>query len=415
VNTAESDSTLGPLFEAVSASVDQFAPQLVELRRELHQFPEVSGQEFATTQRLADALSQAGLQPQISPTERGVVCELIPDSELLPGSPGLLLRGDIDALPIEDQKKVSYCSRNPGLMHACGHDAHATIVLGATLALHGLVQNGSLLSLCRLRALFQPAEEICEGAQQMIREGVTEGIDAALAIHVDPSQPFGVLSYRHGILTAICDELIVEVRGQGGHGARPHMTRDPIATSTQLIQSAYAHVPRSMNPQWPHVLSFCEIRSGHSANVIPDHALIRGTLRTVDYDSRDRALSALKSLCQTLSVQTGCDIRLTTGIHSPAVTNDENLTELMVQAAKRLIPSDQVRAIEFPSMGGEDFAYFSAKCLTSMARLGCRPSDRDKMDLHSPDFDIDERVLAFGAKLLAMTTLLWIRQQTASA
>lgn len=410
MNAAEADSPFSPLFEDICASVDRLAPKLVDLRRELHQFPEVSGQEFATTQRLADALAQAGLQPQISPTGRGVTCELIPEAELKQNCPGLLLRGDIDALPIEDQKTVSYCSRNPGLMHACGHDAHATIILGATLVLNELIQKGSLISNSRLRTLFQPAEEICEGARQMIREGVTEGIDAALAVHVDPSQPYGILSYRHGILTAICDELVIEVRGAGGHGARPHMARDPIAASTQLIQSAYTQIPRSLNPQWPHVLSFCEIRSGHSANVIPDHALIRGTLRTVDNDSRDRALEALESLCHTISRQTACDIQLRTGIHSPAVTNDENLTDLVVQAATRLIPSAQIRAIEFPSMGGEDFAYFGAKCLTSMTRLGCRPVDCDSMDLHAPNFDIDERVLALGAKLIACSTVLWHKQ-----
>ena len=405
---------LESLFDELCESIDSLTPQMIELRRELHQHPEVSGQEFETTERIRDQFLKLNLVPRISPSGRGLTLDLQPGSPMSQG-PGCAIRADIDALPIQDAKEATYASRCDHVMHACGHDAHAAIVFGASIALQKILSQRGVVAPGIVRAIFQPAEEICGGAKQMIAEGAVEGIDAAFAIHMDPNNTVGNFGYRKGILTAICDELVIEVRGKGGHGARPHLGRDPIAAAAQLIQAAYSQIPRALNPQYPHVLSFCEIRSGHSANVIPDHALIRGTLRTVKQSARDRAIDLLNSLGKTISVSTGCDVRLSTGVHSPAVKNDSTLTDLMVEAAGQLVPADRVKPIEFPSMGGEDFAYYGSRCATAMVRIGCRPESIESMDLHSPLFDVDENVLALGAKFLAWTTLLWLRDQSATA
>ena len=404
-----SDSPQLSLLQNLCDSIDRHADQLVEFRRELHRYPEVSGQEYDTTQRIVDRLVQAGITPNISPSKRGVVCDLISDASQESSGQGLLLRADMDALPINDQKEEIYRSQNAGFMHACGHDAHTAMLYGAALAIHETQQQVPTYFTRPLRIAFQPAEEICEGAQQMIREGVTEGIEAALALHVDPSQPFGFIGYRHGLLTAICDELMIDVQGKGGHGARPHLTCDPIFATTQFIQSAYSQIPRALNAQSPHVLSFCQVQSGHSANAVPEAAHIRGTLRTLDVDEREKAIRQLTALCASVGEQTGCKLTLRTGIHAPAVKNDPNLTDLFVQAANDLLPKDQVHSIQRPSMGGEDFAYFGTQCLTAMVRVGCRPPHVPALDLHSPEFDIDERILPLGAKLLAWASLRWMR------
>ncbi len=219
------------------APTSRVARQLTEFRRHLHQHPELSGQEMATTTYLARQLATAGIPFRLGAGKRGVITGIVPATGKR--TPVIALRADNDALPITETNKVAYRSKNTGVMHACGHDAHSAILLGTTLALH---RAGPLP--VAWRSIFQPAEETGNGAKEMVAQGAVAGVDAILAYHVDPSLPLGFVSITPGPLSAFCQDFVIEVRGKGGHGARPHDTVDPIAVAAQLVTLIYQAVPR---------------------------------------------------------------------------------------------------------------------------------------------------------------------------
>ena len=297
-------STSAPWQQALDAAVEGLAAQLIAVRRHLHAHPEPSGFELETTRYLAAQLSANGLTARLGPGDRGIVVDA-PDAE---NSPRIALRGDIDALPIQEVAGREYGSRSPGLMHACGHDGHSATVLGAVLALHTLGQQGALPWPVPWRAIFQPAEESLTGAREMIAAGFLSGVAGIFSLHMDPSRAVGTVGVRVGAFTANCDALRVTITGRGGHAARPHQTRDPIAALVQLVSSLYQAVPRSVDSQDPVVLSFGQIVAGDAANVIPERALLRGTLRTLDRQVRQQALEQIQRIAASIAEATGTEI-----------------------------------------------------------------------------------------------------------
>lgn len=389
-------------------TVDTFQDRMVQTRRHLHIHPEVSGEETETTRYLEEQLATDGFSVRTGPTGRGVIAESAGNGS----GPGIAMRADLDALPIQDAKSVAYRSSVHGVMHACGHDAHTAAVLGAALALNAAGKSGILPWPVSWRAIFQPAEETNQGALEMIEAGALEGVSAMLALHVDPSRPAGTIGHRSGVLTAHCDEMHVLIRGSGGHAARPYESKDPIAAAAQLINAFYVAVPRSLDPRHTVVLTIGSIVAGKRYNAIPDRAVLKGTVRSLDEDARRLAMERVREVAEGVARVSGTEIEITFRSGPPSVMNDPGLTDLVRQCAVDLLGTDRVRYIGEPSMGGDDFAHYLNRVPGSLFRLGCSRPGAKATGLHTPDFDVDERALGIGAKILARAVVRWSEPKT---
>lgn len=392
--------------------IDAQFERMVQVRRHLHAYPELSGQEVQTTRYLGDHLSESKLSVQPAPNG----CGLIVDFDHGADTTGrrIAIRADIDALAIQDAKSVDYRSRVAGVMHACGHDAHTATVYGTTLGLLAASEAGVLPWPVRYRAIFQPAEETNLGALQMVEAGALKGVQALLAVHMDPSRQVGSIGVRPGALTADCDEMIIDIHGRGGHASRPHESRDPIAAAAQLINAIYLFVPRAIDSHESVVVTIGHIHGGDHYNVIPDHVKLRGTLRTFGGDMRQRTRSHIRQLARGLAEASGTVIDVEFRFGPPSVYNDKALTDLVSDCARELLGDEQVQHIVRPSMGGEDFAHYLDHVPGSMFRLGCASPPDEGPPLHSCDFDIDEQAMAVGAKVLARAVVQWSNPQSAS-
>jgi amidohydrolase len=383
------------------------------LRRHLHKNPEVSGEEFQTSLLLFKQLDNNGFQVRWGFEGRGLIADLDPpasgDAQNL-----FAIRADIDALRIQDEKKVPYRSCRKGVMHACGHDGHTTIGYAAVTAIGELHRRGKLPFQPRLRAIFQPAEEICEGAAQMIQHGALRGVDAIIATHMDPSRRVGRIGIRPGVLTANCDHMLIEIHGRGGHAARPHEARDPISAAAQLIQWLYIQIPRVTDSQDAVVVTIGQIEGGHTANVIPETVNLQGTLRTLDHKVRERTMKHIQRLADSVAKGTGTTITVKYGVGANAVENDPQLVDLISDAADRVLGESSVEEIARPSMGSEDFAFYCKHVPAAMFRLGCTSDEVGGSPLHTPTFDLDEQSLKIGAKIMAHSALSWMEKHAES-
>jgi amidohydrolase len=375
---------------------------LVGIRRHLHMHPESSGEERETSLYLAERLAEVGVESRVLRDGLGVVA----DASI--GTPGpdavrVALRADIDALEIADGKTVEYRSCHEGLMHGCGHDVHSTVVLGVAMAVaeHGDCEGPGV----HLRYLFQPAEEICLGAKWLVEQGVLEGVDAILGLHVDPERPAGEVGVRSGALTAHCNEVIIHVRGQGGHAARPHQSRDPIAATVELAAALYALLPRGVDSRHASVFSIGRIHGGTVTNVIPDEVEILGSLRTVAPGDDKVLKERILEISAGVASMTGTQIDVVFRRSLEAVRNDPDITGTIERAARMVLGDAAVKRIELPSLGGEDFSVYQQQVPGSMFRLGTRTPDGNL--LHTPEFDIDEDSLVPGARILIRAALLW--------
>ncbi|GAC1468134.1 MAG: amidohydrolase [Isosphaeraceae bacterium] len=386
--------------EEIDACIDSMANDLQATRRYLHTHPEPSKEEYRTTEFLAAQLHAVGLPTTIAPSRRG----LIAGPEVDPSTPKVALRADIDALRVNDLKEISYRSTVEGVMHACGHDAHAAMAMGASLALWRCREQ--LPWPVPWRTIFQPAEEVGEGAAEMIAAGAAEGVRAFVALHVDPHLPVGQIAQRTGIMTAFCHELRVTIRGIGGHAARPHQSTDPIAVAVQLVGAVYQSLPRSLDSREAAVVTFGMIRGGNSPNVIPDKVELLGTVRTLSKEAALQLEARLRRIGGGLAEATGAGIEMLLQPGVSAVINDPAVTEVCRVAAAEVVGIDRVVPIPLPSMGGEDFAGYLHHAPGCLLRLGAALEDRSTQVLHSPYFDIDERALIIGAKVLARSAVL---------
>ncbi len=373
----------------LSLTIDELFDDIVTLRRHLHQNPEVSGEEYQTSLHIYRLLDDVGFSVRMGTEGCGVLADLAADD---PG-PRIALRGDIDALRIQDEKQVPYASQCPGVMHACGHDAHAAVVYGAVRAIQSMAQRGLLPCAPRIRAVFQPAEETCEGARRMIEAGAINDVQAILASHMDPTRRVGQIGLRAGVLTANCEDMCIEINGHGGHAARPHEARDPISAAAQLINWLYVYLPRSTDSQDAVVITIGRIEGGHTSNVIPESVSLWGTLRTLDRAVREHSMQHVKDLARAVGNATYTEVKVTFGVGTDSVINDAGLIELLRDSVVDALGADHVEMIARPSMGSEDFAFYGGHIPAAMIRVGC-VSDRVSGGLlHTPKFDIDEEAL----------------------
>lgn len=391
--------------QAIDDSVDRSFDRLVEVRRRLHMQPEPSGAEQKTSLFLYQLLGDEGFSVRLGPEGCGVIADLGANGG---GDALVALRADIDALHIHDAKPVAYRSQCDGVMHACGHDAHTAIVLGAALAVRDASASGALPLATSLRALFQPAEETGNGAKAMIEVGAMDRVAAIFASHVDPSRKVGRVGLRTGVLTANCDEMRIVVRGRGGHAARPHESSDPIAAAAQFVNALYLFVPRSTDSQDAVVVTIGEMRGGDNANVIPEEVTLRGTIRTLDARVRRQTLDHIERLAEGIGQMTATRVDVDYGWATDSVTNDAALVGLLRRGARDVLGDAGIEEIPRPSMGSEDFAAYLERAPGAMIRLGCVSDRAGGPMLHSPLFDVDEEVIRHGAKVLAHAAAYWM-------
>ncbi|MEO6808753.1 MAG: amidohydrolase [Isosphaeraceae bacterium] len=386
--------------EAIDRFLDSKAEFLRQVRRHFHAHPEPSREEQETTRELARLLEDGGVPYRIAPSRRG----LIADSPCKSGLCRIAFRADLDALRLSDAKETDYRSTKSGVMHACGHDAHTTIALGAALALQQVRE--ILPEQVAWRGIFQPAEEVAEGAFEMVEAGAMEGVGAVIAFHVNPDREVGRIGGRVGALTAYCEELAVTIQGEGGHSARPHQCIDPIAAAAQFINLVYQAVPRSIDVRDPVVVTFGSIVGGVNANVIPNLVRLQGTIRTVSLATNAKVKERLVNLADSLALATGTRIHLDFRHPLEGVINDPDVTATFLRAAAEVIGADRIDTIPLPSMGGEDFAGYLTHAPGAMLRLGIATPGQPRHLLHTPLFDIDERALVLGAKVMARGVVL---------
>ncbi|MFE1744977.1 M20 family metallopeptidase [Coleofasciculus sp. H7-2] len=373
---------------------EKLAPRLIEIRRHIHAHPELSGQEYQTAAYVAGVLSSCGLHAQEAVGKTGVVGELKGqgiDERLL------AIRTDMDALPIAERTSLDYASRLPGIMHACGHDVHTTVGLGTAMVLSQL---GETLP-GNVRFLFQPAEEIAQGAGWMVADGVMDNVSAIMSVHVFPSIPAGSVGIRYGALTAAADDLEIIITGESGHGARPHEAVDAIWIAAQAIASLQQAISRTQNPLRPVVLTIGKIEGGRAPNVIADHVRLLGTVRSLHpetYASLPQWIEQIVcNICKTYGA--GCEVNYRRGV--PSVQNDSALTQLVETAAKEAWGSDRVQILLEPSLGAEDFSMYLEHAPGTMFRLGVGYPDRKNYPLHHPQFEVDESAIIIGVVTLA--------------
>jgi len=386
----------------VEAQLTRIDPRLSQFRRHLHQHPELSGEEFSTTEYLGKQLTSARVPHRVAKGDRGIITDIVESTDR--GAPVIAMRADIDALPINEESDVPYRSRKSGVMHACGHDAHSAILLGTTLALY----RAKPLPI-GWRSIFQPAEESGRGAREMVKEGALEGVDAIIALHVDPNLAIGKVAITPGPRTAFCEDFAIEITGRGGHGARPHATVDPIATAAQLITLIYQAVPRQTDARQPIVVTIGVINAGYASNVIPDTASLKGTIRTLNTAVSTHAHDTVERLCASVAQAFGAKISLQFESVIPGMVNDVQIATLSANVAGRLLGPENVLRSEPPSLGAEDFADYLPVVPGCMIGLGAKPPGRKVTPLHTATFDIDETALSIGARLFTAVLLEWSR------
>ncbi len=391
----------------IDRMADEKKAAWIENRRALHAHPEPSGQEHKTTAFICEQLSRLGIQPRIPQRGVGVIADLTigsPSSD----SPRIAVRADIDALRMQDRKSVSYASTCTGISHSCGHDAHTTVALAVAELLSGLPDRlpESEAPSARLRFIFQAAEETAEGAAWMVEDGALEDVSAILGLHVDPTIAVGKVGIRYGVLTAQVDEVLITVDGKGGHAARPQHTTDPLATAATLVSSLYQTIPRRTDALYPTVFTMGSIHGGTASNVIPDHIEISGTLRSTDRANRHAVMETIRRICDGLGAATGNAIDVVFRNPLGSVVNDVTVTSAYEASAIQVLGGENLVLIEKPSMGGEDFAVYLDHVRGSQFRLGCAGAKGDWPMLHSPVFDVDEKAIAIGARIITRAALL---------
>lgn len=388
-----------PLWKELQSIIREFEPEMRALRRYLHRNPEPSNEEFKTTAKVVEILNDAGIQTELAPTGRGLVANGVYQQ----GGKRIALRADMDALRIQDEKTVDYRSGKPNLMHACGHDAHTSMLVGAVKALNEFDRRHP--NLLTWRAIFQPAEETASGALEMIGWGAMKEVDAIIALHVDPLFPVGVITSRPGPLSAICEEFEITIYGRGGHGARPQQTIDPIAAGTELINRIYSDVPRHVEEPEESVVSVGVFNAGINSNVIPESAHIKGTIRSVSEETSKAIKNRIHEIVTKIEESTGASIQFERKYHLPSVINDAALFQDWWRVAQQLCGKEHAILLERPSMGGEDFACYLQQAPGCMLRLGVGSPGQSPHLLHSPHFDINEDSLVLGSQLLAAYAL----------
>lgn len=392
------------MIERILSISRKIFPDVVKVRRHLHQFPELAFQEVRTGEFIAEELERLKIAVNRGIGKAGLVGLIEGEGE----AGVVAIRADMDALPIIEESGVPFASKYPGKMHACGHDAHMSMLVGAAKILSELKSqmNGSV------KLVFQPSEEKNPGgAPSMIKDGVLNNpdVDAIFGQHITTDLPVGKFGFRHGPMMASADEIYITVEGKGGHGASPHRAIDPIVISAEIICSLQNVISRMKDPLEPSVLTIGSIHGGTTTNVIPDEVKLSGTFRAMNEKWRKKGLALIERTAMEVASAFGGSCRVEISIGYPVLINGEKETDLAKKSAENLFGKRSVSELK-PVMGAEDFSYFLQKVPgtfwwigTGNKKLGATAS------IHNSKFRIDENSLTYGSAMLAFTALEYLR------
>ena len=366
------------------------AVEATTLRRELHRHPELSGKETETLNRIAEALEAMGISYERYPDGAGIT------ATIGAGERCIGLRADIDALPVTEETGLDYASEHVGVMHACGHDVHTAVLLGVARMLKE--REGELKG--RVKCFFQPAEETSGGAEGMIRNGAMEGVEAVLALHVDPCTPVGTASFLPGKMNAKVIDLNLRVIGEGCHGAHPEQGVDAIVVAAQMISALQTVCSRQTAPTKPVVVTIGTINGGTKANIVADEVRMKGTVRVLEEGLGESVKAQIRRICEGVAAAYGASVEV--GLHddNPALANDRDLTYAMADLAGKLLGKEKVIYLEEPSLGADDFAFFSNLAPGCYFNIGTKAPGQTGQALHAPTFAPDEGCIPVGIALL---------------
>ena len=384
-----------PKLDGLQSEIERsFGEKISALRRDIHREPELGFDTEKTAAKVLAALEGLPLEVETGVAENGIVATLRGGGD----GPTVGLRADMDALPIAEETNLPFASEVEGKMHACGHDGHTSMLVGAAHALCGMRDelNGTV------KFVFQPAEEGGGGGGVMVEEGVADGLDSIFALHLWPGLPFGTAATKAGPIMAAADAFEMEVRGTGGHGAMPHLSADAVVISAHVVTALQTVVSREVDPVEPAVLTVGEIGAGTAFNIIPETARIGGTVRTLDEELRRRMPERIEALAQGVARGMRGDAILDYRFSYPVTRNDAGAADRVLKTANALFGEGAVRELPNPSMGAEDFAYFLEKVPGAFVWLGV---GEDVSGLHTPQFAFDEKILPRGSALLAALAL----------
>ncbi len=386
-------------------AIDEILPGLVADRRHLHEHPELGMQEFETAKFVAARLEQLGVEDIRTGVANTGVTGLIRGTGSGPnGDRVLLVRADMDALPIDEENDVEYRSQTPGVMHACGHDGHTAMLLATARLL--LERRAEFAGTVKL--VFQPSEEMPPGgARPMIDAGVLEDphIDAALGLHLAQEQPLGTIAAAAGPTMAAADMFFLTIQGKGGHGAKPHTTVDPIVVGAQIVTALQTIVSRERDPLTPAVVTVGAFLAGSAPNVIPDTATLRGTVRSFSADERQRLADRIRELASGIATAMGATVALDYVFGYPATSSAAEMVEIVDAAATDVVGAENL-LVKVPTMGGEDMSYFLNQVPGAFFHVGSRNEERGLVwGHHHPRFDIDEAALGIGVEVMVTAVL----------
>ncbi|MDK0564201.1 M20 family metallopeptidase [Clostridium perfringens] len=383
---------------------------LVALRRDFHENPELGFEEWRTSGKIKEFLTNEGIE-YIETAKTGV-CGIIKGilKDESKKDRCIALRADIDGLPMDDKKTCSYSSKIKGRMHACGHDAHTTILLGAAklLSRHRDKFSGTV------KLLFEPAEETTGGAPIMIEEGVLENprVEKIIGLHVEETLDAGQIMIKKGVVNAASNPFTIKIKGRGGHGAYPHMAVDPIVMASQVVLGLQTIVSREIKPVNPAVVTVGSINGGTAQNIIPDEVVLKGVIRTMTLEDRDYAKERLREIATSIctAMRGECEIDIEESY--PCLYNNNEVVDLVTEAAKEIIGSENVKEQEAPKLGVESFAYFALERDSAFYFLGARNEERNIIySAHNSRFDIDENLLPIGVSIQCEAALNYLTRE----
>ncbi|WP_036252999.1 M20 family metallopeptidase [Methylobacter sp. BBA5.1] len=372
---------------SVQALTEWIFPRMVELRRTFHRYPELAFEEEQTALVIMEELQRLDIPFEYGGVGGGVVGRISGRDD----GPTIALRADMDGLPGDETTGLSFASVNPGKMHACGHDGHMAMLLGAAAMLKENPPPGNVV------LIFQPAEERGAGARVIIQSGALNRVKAIFGGHVMRQFRVGEIMVAPGVITAQSDKFVIRVRGRGGHGARPHEAVDAVVVAGLLIMAVQTLVSREINPFHPSVVTIGQVQAGTAPNVIAEHAVLQGTIRTTERPVRKHIIEGLKRMAKATGVLHNAvvDVEVTEGY--PPVVNTKQEAEIARAAALKVVGQQGLVPLDYPSMGAEDFAYYLERIPGCYVRFGARREGWENIPLHSPAFDFAEEALKVGA------------------
>ncbi len=366
---------------------ERYYPWMVELRRTIHQYPELAFEEKRTAEVIMEALEKLNIPFRYGGVGKGVIGRIEGKRE----GPTVALRADMDALPGQENTGLPFASKVPGKMHACGHDGHVAMLIGAAALLKEAPPPGNVV------LIFQPAEEKGGGAKVMIQQGALEGVQAIFGGHVTRHFKVGEIMVAPGVITAQTDAFSIHIKGRGGHGARPHEAVDAVVVAGLLIMAIQTLVSREVNPAHPSVVTVGKVEAGSAHNVIAEEAWLYGTIRTLEPEVRQHIIEGLRRIARATGDLHGAQVSVEIEEGYPPVVNSELEAMIARRAAVEVVGEEGLVPMDHPSMGGEDFSFYLQRAAGCYVRFGARREGWENIPLHSPSFDFDEEVLKVGA------------------